>query len=173
MPTKVHLGNHVWFCPYSAGVSDASTKPATGSFTKVGPCTSLTVTPTVDSRVIKVPNPGVNQVEDVIAISQDLTISAHIVATEKLFWQLLWQSLALTAGSSVQYNPGEGVGLVKAWIKIQQYDQSNALFNTVDLWSALTIGGGVQFGEAPIEFDLGGQVMHSTLNTGQIETLSA
>ena len=171
--TKVHLGNHIWFAPYASGTSDADNKPATGSFYKVGPCTNVTVTPNVDSRIVRGPNSGINQVEDVIPVSNDLSVSAHIVSVSQLFWKLLWQSALGSA--ETQYNPGEAAsgeapGLVKAWLKIQQYDQTNTLFNSVDLWCALTIGGGVSFGESPIEFDLNGQVMLSTLNTGALAT---
>jgi hypothetical protein len=74
----------------------------------------------------------------------------------------------LNLGSaSTQYNPLEGV-TKRGWLKIQQYDQSDTLINTVDVYVYLTIERDTEFGEKEVEIEYSADVLHSTLNTGTL-----
>ena len=171
MAESKYLGNHFWLAPEAVGTSTITIKPGTGSFTKIGECGSFSVRPGVTVKEIMQPSPGQMRRGDVIPISAVLDVHAHVVQVSPVFWQLLWNTLALVVGAN-QYNPGEGLGLLKGWVKVQQYDQANALYNTVDLWAALTIDSDVSFGESPVEYDITARIIQSTLNTGSFVTLA-
>lgn len=172
MSEPKYLGNHVWFVAESAGVSTAAIKPATGSFAKAGIIKSLRMMPQVESRDIYSPDPGQLTLQEKLAVKKTLKFQFTLGEVGPLFWQLVFGSLALTAGSAVQYNPMEGIGAVRGWVKIQQYDQANVLYNTVDLWSYLEVSGQADFTDSEATVDVDGTVMRSTLNTGVFATLA-
>lgn len=94
----------------------------------------------------------------------DLTFTIEEMRAEMV--ELLFGSLALTAAST-QYNPLEGAEK-KGWLKVQKYDQTNTLVNTVDVFVILSIDGEVSFTNQLATFPVSAKVLHSTLNTGTL-----
>jgi hypothetical protein len=116
------------------------------------------------------PAPGARVLYDKIVTSKGLKLKGKLMEMQNLTWQLLLSTLTLpnspTAGG--QYNPLEGDPVIRTWLQLQQYNQANALINTMDVFVAMTLPGDVQFGENPVDVDVEADVLFSTLNTGQL-----
>lgn len=110
--------------------------------------------------------PGRRVRYDMIHTDQKLDLSFTIEEVRAEMVELLFGSLALTSAST-QYNPLEGTEK-RGWLKVQQYDQSNTLINTVDLWVILSIDGEVTANNQLATFPVSAKVLHSTLNTGTL-----
>ena len=110
--------------------------------------------------------PGRRVRYDMIHTEEKLDLSFTIEEVRAEMVELLFGSLALTS-SSTQFNPLEG-SEKRAWLKVQQYDQSNTLINTVDLWVILSIDGEVASNNQLATFPVMAKTLHSTLNTGTL-----
>jgi hypothetical protein len=167
-----YLGNAVSFCPYAVGSADETHKPTTG-YTEIGKCTSVSVERQTNAKDIMVPGPGIARRADKIVTSSMTTIRAHFVDVGVVFWQLLWNSAVLNTGASVTYSPEAGNPNIKGWLKIQQYDQADALYNTVEVLVLINIDGSVQFGDSPVEWDMTADVINaSTHDAGTLVNLA-
>ena len=116
------------------------------------------------------PAPGARQLYDEIVTSKGLKLSGQLKELSNLAYQLLLSTGALpvspTAGG--QYNPLEGQPVVRAWFKLQQYDQGNNLINTLDVFVALKVTGAVAFADKGVDVPVEANVLYSTLNTGTL-----
>jgi hypothetical protein len=165
MPQNQSLGIHFFF---NAGV--ASTKPTT--WTKRGIVDTLTLKPTKDKIEQEGPLPGRMGRVDVIEAGRKMDFTVKLKQTDPLFWQLILQSLALTAGTNVQFNPLEG-GLVKGWAKFQAYDQNDVLTMNVEVWCCIDVPAGATLGGKQfVTHDVEGMVIENPLNTGSLSNFA-
>lgn len=116
------------------------------------------------------PSPGVRVLWDKVTTKKGLKLKGKLMELQNLSYKML---LALAAdyalsGAGGQYNPLEGDPVVRAWLQLQQYNQANALINTMDVAVAMTIPGDVTFGDTPVDVDVEADVLFSTLNTGTL-----
>jgi hypothetical protein len=169
MPAVKYLAAHVWFSPYVSGSSDPSTK--SGTFTSIGRVNRLDWTPEIEERDIYAPDPAQQVLVDTIVVKKGLRFTIGLVECGLIQWQLAFGSLPLTAGNT-QYNPLEGLGHQKGWVKVQWYDQNGDLFNTCDVFSSLMLDGSINFGEQEVNATLSGKVIASTLNSGVFVNVS-
>lgn len=169
------LGSHAYFfmegASYtvpSAGTASASAKPGSADtgWTSLGIISAASIARSGDVKEVWAPLPGTLRLKDVIEIKPDITLKLTARELSPLALQTLFRTAALTAAST-QFNPLEGATL-KGWIKLQQYDQSETLTLTLDVWVHLTIDGEVSMGEDISEVAFSARVLHSTLNTASI-----
>ena len=116
------------------------------------------------------PAPGMRQRYDRITTSRGLMVKGQMKELSNLIFRML---LGLDAafpltGAGGQYNPLEGDPVVRGWLQLQQYDETNTLFNTCDYFVAMEIPGDVEFGDKPVDVDVEARVLFSTLNTGTL-----
>lgn len=116
------------------------------------------------------PAPGVRVLWDKITTKKGLKLKGKLMELSNISYKML---LGLAAnfpvtGAGGQYNPLEGDPVIRMWLQLQQYDQSNALINTMDVAVAMMIPGDVTFGDTPVDIDVEADVIFSTLNTGTL-----
>ena len=163
----VILGNHGFFNPES-GTATRALKPAANdaSWVDLGILSEVTVQHEREERDIFAPGPGVLRLYDVLETKRQRSINLTAQEMSPKAFELIWGTLALT-GASTQYNPLEG-STKRGWLKLQQYGQNDAIFNTVDVWVQMKVSGEVSFGENIVAVTFEARVLHSTLNTGTL-----
>lgn len=169
------IGNHAFFfrdgaafTVPSAGTASRTAKPgaADTSWIDLGILRDASIQHARNEVDIFAPSPGAMRLFDVLETKRQLSVNITAEEMSPLAFELLFGTLALTTAST-QYNPLEGASK-KGWLKIQQYDQADALFNTVDLYVHLKVSGDVAFGDSVVAVTFEGRVLHSTLNTGSL-----
>lgn len=173
MPKSLILANHLYIALYASGTSDADNLPAAANaaWIKAGHIGSMQVTRDVQKVEVMAPFPGRYRRAEVIEYGSKIDFLASVRQGGPLLWQMLFGTNPLTAGSNVQYNPEEG-GQIDGWIKLQQYStRDDSLQNTVVQYCHLQIGGAVSFAEQLLEYQILGEGLHSTLNSGTLPTL--
>lgn len=146
--------------------------PAGGTFVNLGRVSRIRFSPQVELKDVIAPNPGQQVRIDSIPVQKLLDFSATIKEVSPLSWRLAFQSaLALNASGSTNYNPGAGNGVLKAWVKIQQYDHDGTLYNHVDLYAALMIDGDLDLDASEIDTTIRGRVIESAYNAGTFANL--
>jgi hypothetical protein len=169
------IGSHAFFFPEgnaftvpSAGTSGATAKPGAGDtgWVKIGEISSCGISKGADVKEQWAPLPGTLRLKDVIETKPDLTLKLTVNELSALAYNVLFRTLALTSAST-QFNPLEGKTL-KGWLKLQQYDQNEALVMTLDVFVHLTVDGEVTFAEDIVDFPFSARVLHSTLNTAAL-----
>lgn len=172
---SVIVGNHGFFfrdgASYtvpSAGTASRTAKPGASdtSWIDLGILSELNVQHDREAREVYAPTPGVLRLYDVIETKRLLKITAQAVEMSPFAFELIFGTLALTSAST-QYNPLEGV-TKKGWLKIQQYNQSDAIMNTLDVYVQIKVTGEINFGENIVTVPIEAVVLHSTLNTGTL-----
>jgi hypothetical protein len=172
---SVILGNHGFFfrdgdsyTVPSSGTAGRASKPgaADTGWVDLGILSEVTIQHEREERDIFAPTPGTLRLYDVIETKRQLKINLSAQEMSPLAWELLFGTLKLTSAST-QYNPFEGV-TKKGWLKLQQYGQSDALFNTVDVFVQMKISGDLSFGDNIVAATFEARVLHSTLNTGTL-----
>lgn len=165
MPANQTLGIHFFF---DAG--SPSTKPT--AWTNRGIVDTLNLKPIKDKIEQEAPLPGKMGRVDVIEAGRKMDFTVKMKQTGPLFWQLLFQSLALTPGANVQFNPMEG-GLVKGWAKFQAYDQNDVLVLNCELFCAIDVPAGASLGgKQLVSHDIEGMVIENPLNTGSLSNFA-
>lgn len=171
----VILGNHGFFfregLSYtvpSAGTSSRTTKPgaADTGWVDLGILSEVTIQHEREERDIFAPTPGVLRLYDVLETKRQLNINLTAQEMSPKAFELVFGTDFLTAAST-NYNPLEG-STKRGWLKIQQYNQSDALFNTMDVWVQMKVSGEVSFGENIVAVTFEARVLHSTQNTGTL-----
>lgn len=116
------------------------------------------------------PAPGARVLQDKIVTKKGLKLKGKLMELQNQTFQLLLSTLALPASpaAGAQYNPLEGDPVIRGWLQLQQYNQANALINTLDVFVVMTLPGDVSFGEGPVDVDVECDVLFSTLNTGNL-----
>lgn len=176
--SRIVVGTQAYFFP--AGLAFTLPAPGTaGRAAKPGPTdpvwidlgksdyTFQNTSKTVDFFA---PAPGCRVLWDKIVTAKGLKIKGKMMEMQNLEWQLLLSTAVLPASPAAggQYNPLEGDPVVRGWLQLQQFNQTNALINTMDVFVAMTIPGDVSFGENPVDIDMECDVLWSALNTGQL-----
>lgn len=169
------IGSHAFFFPEgnsftvpSSGTSGTAAKPgaADTGWIGLGVIGSSSISKSGDVKELWAPLPGTLRLKDVIEVKPDISFKFTVRELSALAVQVLFRTLNLTSAST-QFNPLEGKTL-KGWLKLQQYDQNEALVMTVDVFVHLTCDGEVTFGEDIVDFPFSARVLHSTLNTGSL-----
>jgi hypothetical protein len=169
------VGNHVFFFPEGvsytipgAGTCARESKPGSGDAGWVNCGIIDTAKIKKNSEVVEqfAPLPGARRLYDKVDTKRGLRITFTTKDVTPLAVEHLLGTLNL-GSASTQYNPLEGV-TKRGWLKIQQYDQSDTLINTVDVYVYLTIERDTEFGEKEVEIEYSADVLHSTLNTGTL-----
>jgi hypothetical protein len=152
----------------SSGTASRSAKPGSADtgWIDVGIVQDVGITHDMDEREVYAPTPGKLRLHDVIATKDRLSLKLTLNEMSPLAFELLFGTLALTSAST-QYNPLEGL-TKKGWLKVQQYNQSDAAFNVLDVYCHLKVDGEVRFDDNIVNVSLMARVLHSTLNTGTI-----
>lgn len=175
MTTKpISLGSHLFFArdgatsAAPAGTVSRTLKPNAGdaAWVSLGVVDELDVDHVVDDKEIFAPTPGKKRLYDLVRIKDEITIKAVLEEMQAEIMKLQWGMLA-SFGTSGQFNPLEG-GNIKGWLKAQQYDQNDALVNTVDIYVHLKLDGALKYGNDIVKPSLEIRVLHSTLNTGNL-----
>jgi hypothetical protein len=154
----------------SAGTASRTAKPGASdpAWVNLGVIESA-MEPPIESEKIQVfaPSPGVKRLYDVLETKRVRKGKLKCKDLSPLAIQILYRTLALT-GASTQFNSHEGV-LVKGWLKLQRYDQTDTIRITEDLFVVLEIVSDIDMGGdglAEVEYEY--TVLHSTLNTGTL-----
>lgn len=166
------IGSHILLVPYNSGVSDTSTKPSAGSFAEIGVVTASEWTPTyMDSEVVG-PAPGGKRRLFVVPHGQTIEFSFTLETVGRLFWQLLFGTNALAAGSTELFNPFERGAPWQGWVKCQQYDGAHTLRAVHDLYAALTVDAVPMGGDTHVTATVRGRVIDSSLNVSYLYVLA-
>lgn len=172
------IGTHAFFFPDGsaftvpgAGTSGRAAKPgaADPAWFDMG-VSDWTKSPQNKFSDFMAPAPGARTLYDKITTAKGLKLKGKVMEQSNLTWKLLLglaSAFPLT-GAGGQYNPLEGDPVIRGWLQLQQYNQLNALINTVDYFVALTVPGDVEFGENPVDVNVEADVLFSTLNTGTL-----
>ncbi len=152
----------------TAGTAGRSSKPgaADAAWIDLGIIQDVGVNHEMDEREVFAPTPGKLRLYDIIATKDRLSLKLTLQEMSPLAFELLFGTLALSSNST-QYNPLEGL-TKKGWLKLQQYGQTDAAFNVVDVYCHLKVDGEVKFDDNIVSVSLMARVLHSTLNTGTI-----
>lgn len=171
------IGNHAnfvldgtAFTVPSAGTAGRTSKPGATdtSWRYMGILQDLSIQHNRESRDIFAPTPGSIRLYNRIETKRMLGVKFTALEMSTTVWEHLFGSLQLaTSGSSLQYNPLEGV-TKRGWLKVQQYGATDALVNTVDLYVHLAITGEMSFNDQIVTAQFEATVLHSTLNTGTL-----
>lgn len=169
------VGNHAFLFPESApftspaaGICGRRAKPDAldPAWIDPGILDKLKIGKSSDKRDIFAPTPGQRRLYDVIEVNRDLKFTLSLKEASPLMFEHLLGTDPLTMAST-QYNPLAGV-TKRAWLKVQQYDQDEALINTLDVFCFVEVDGDIEFGEEVVGYDLICRVLHSPLNTGHL-----
>lgn len=170
MSEPLYLGNQLFIFPEGAG-SSATTRPDSGH-TPIGKIQRIALHCEADDREILAPNPGQIRRVDVITVKSVLNFTFTMLEVSPILWNLVYGAdMAASATGGVNYNPGAGKGSIKAWVRIQQYDANNEIYNTLDLWASLKVSSAVDFGDGPITAEIEGKVIDVEDNAGSFASL--
>ena len=168
------LGNHAFLFPEGAaftspeeGIASRDAKPDAAETTWIDPgiVENLKVSRSFDEVEIFAPSPGQLRLYDVIETKKQLNFTLSLKEWSVFAFQLLFGTRQIEAATR-QYNPLAGL-TTRAWVKLQQYDQNDELFNTVDVFCFLKIDGDGEFNPAEaVSLDLLCRTLHSRYNTG-------
>jgi hypothetical protein len=176
-------GNHFFVClegtsyaagapgsqDLGAGVSGRTNKPAAAdpSWQYGGIVSSLSVEPQREEREVFAPSPGPLRLHDVIESKRQLNFTFTCEQMTRLVLVLLYGADPnLMGDAQVQFNPLEGK-TVRAWVKIQQYDQNENQWLVTDVFAHLKIASAVTMGET-VKADIVARTLNSALNTSTL-----
>jgi hypothetical protein len=169
MPASQIFGCHFFFVVEGASSSQTQ-RPSFASGDEVGYVTEMNIEPVIEEREIWAPNTGRLYRMDVREFKRAHNVSVTVEQTSATFWRTLLNTLSLTAGSNVQYNPNEGTTL-RGWSQFQFYDDTNTLINTLAIWSRLKIAP-VRFGPELTRGEFQVMELYSSQNNGTFATLA-
>jgi hypothetical protein len=111
-------------------------------------------------------SPGHLVVDDMIALGQERVISFRCSEVQVETVELLFAT-AMLDQNSTQFNPDEGTGSFKCWLKFQAFDNEDRLVLTLDQWVLLFIPDDVEFSnKALTQVSYEAHCMRAALNTG-------
>jgi hypothetical protein len=169
------IGNHVHYFrdgdPFTVpanGLAGRNAKPAAAdpAWIDFGLINNLEVDHERTEVEIYAPTPGQLRLYDVLETKRKLTIKFECDELSALAFELAFGTAALTA-LTANYNPLAGA-VKKGWIKVQQYDQYDALVNTVDAYVHIKSTGGLKFDDNNVKAQIEALVLHSALNEGTL-----
>ena len=174
------LATHAWFVrdgtAYTvptSGTSSKSAKPdaADTSWTdgKMGIIGAAEFDPGKDAPIeVMQGTPGKVQRADIIPGASKPVWSFDFKEVDALVVELSQQTLALTS-SSTQFNPGEAAAEVKGWLKVQQYDHTDTIKQTIDCYGSVRLKGSfkTELGQQAV-YSVEFRPIFSSLNTGTL-----
>jgi hypothetical protein len=153
-----------------AGTADRLNKPAAAdaAWQYGGIVSALAVEPQREEREIFAPSPGILRKYDVIEQKRQLNLTFTCEQMSRLTVILLFGADPnLMADAQLQYNPLEGK-TIRAWLKIQQYDQNDAAWDILDVWVYLKVNAAVAMNDDIVRTEMMASVLQSALNTGAL-----
>lgn len=170
------VGSHVLWLPNGTaftspapGTSGRESKPdaSDSEWLDLGYISAVELDPQQEEKEVWAASPGQLRLVDIIEMKRGLNWTMTLEEVGAFAMQLAFKSLALAEGGGAQqYNPTEG-STVKGWMKIQQYDDTDTLWNTVDLYSYVRLNSALNFADDVVRPQLFCRLLQSTLNTGQ------
>lgn len=113
------------------------------------------------------PNPGKIVLTDVIANKHKSMVKLTCQEWGPFHVEMFHLAGELNTAST-QFNPGEGIDK-KGWLKVQRYDQDDALVEVIDRWVRLKPSGDVNAGGGDVmKPQYEALVLQSILNTGTL-----
>jgi hypothetical protein len=174
------VGNHVWFVRSGAafvlpapGVAGVAAKPdaADAAWLDFGALDELDVKVDRETRKIFAPLPGRRRLKEIIETKHELQLSFTGQELAPITYEVLFKTLELDpAGAAVpgaQYNPFGGPSTLRVWLKIEQYDDTDTLINTLDCWGALVLPQ-LNFGDDVVKPKYEFTGLHSNFNSGTL-----
>ena len=169
------VGNHAYFfrdgdsyTVPSAGTASRTSKPSIGDtgWVDFGILSELGVTNSSESREVFAPLPGVLHLYDEIKTKNKLEIKFKTEELSPLGIELLMGATKLTS-SSTQYNP-LSQQQHKGWLRVEQFDQTDAVLNTIEVFVSVEVSGEVQFNDQIVTEGVVAKVLYSSLNTATL-----
>lgn len=154
------IGSQAWFIREgtaftlpSAGTAGAAALPAandplwdtTTDVTLIGNIESSTDETSTEEKKVYGPSPGHLEVIAAVQTKFDRMLRFTVVDFGPLALELMTRSGALTQASST-FTPFASP-VKRGWLKVQRYDQADALVYTERIWGILEIDGAVTFGD--------------------------
>lgn len=176
-PDSIIIASHAWFIREGtaftspgAGTVAIDDKPdaAETKWIALEDLQNFNYDPQSEDREVYAGTPGQIRLTNVKETKRNLVLTFTVQKLNPFIFEMLTKSGELDGTPAQQYNPLEGKTM-RGWLKVQQYDDSDALVNTMDVWSHLKINGGVEMGDDIVRPQFTAKVLHSTLNTGQLE----
>lgn len=170
------LGSHANFFPDGlaftvpgAGTASRTSKPGATdpAWINLGVVDGATDSPVESEKIdIFASSPGVKRLYDRLETKLMRKGKLKVKELSPLALRIIYRTLHLTEAST-QFNSLEGI-LVKGWLKLQRYDQTDTIRITEDLFVHLEVVSDIEMdgGLAEVEFEY--TVLHSTLNTGTL-----
>lgn len=169
------LGSHLFFAregeTIDAVVVAADAKPDVDpetNFTKFGCVERFQPQNNKTEIPRRCPSPGKYRTRKKIPLSQTLTLNFGIQEWDEMSLAELLMLGSKPAGGV--FVPNAQVDNVRGWLKIQSYDQTDALILAMDVWAEISIQA-YQFEEGLEPYALVAEVLYSELNTGAITNL--
>lgn len=185
--TKLVAGSHCWVAlegtplsrPAEALVTVGAVPPYSVVMRDVKPCKDdtawhkLGIIDTARVRPGNMPpiavhdsGPGHLVVADYIALGQERVETFRCKEVQPETVQMMFATGPLDA-SSTQFNPDEGLGSFKGWVKSQIFDNQDRLVLTVDQWAMILIPDDVEFSnKALTEVTYEAHCIRAALNMG-------
>jgi hypothetical protein len=139
-------------------------------YATVGRCTQFTVEPQIEEREIYSPTPGKLRRIDVVEVKRAVNLTAKIEQGGPYLWELSLATGALSLGAGT-YAPNAATGTMRVWVKIVQYDQTDLLRHTLEVWSRLKLSGSAQIGQDLVSYDITAMELYNPLNNGSFTDL--
>jgi hypothetical protein len=176
MDTKATiLGSHAYF--FRDG--DAFTVPTGGTagrnalpddadpaWIDVGAIMEAGVEKKADEKEVWAPNPGKLALKDVLETKRDLTHKFTAQELSPFALEVIYGSEALN-GTSTDFTALEGE-TKKGWLRIEQYDENDALTNTIYSYCHLKVAGEVKMGAELVSASFEARQLISPLNKGKL-----
>lgn len=172
------VGSHVRWMP--DGTSFTSPAPGTSAreekpdaseteWLDLGYISAMELDPQQEEKEVYAASPGQLRLVDVVELKRGLNMTFTLEEVGAFIMQLAFKTLKLTDGAGAQqYNPTEGA-TVKGWMKVEQYDQADASWNTVDLYVYVRLNSALNLADDTVRPQLFCRLLQSTLNSGQFD----
>ena len=184
------IGNHVYFLAVGKdidGVTIASNaKPDDDPVTnwtsfKLGCVEEASINNDIQTEEVKCPvedkgdgTPGGSyQTVDEFVTEQNLSLNLTLAELNPTAWRIMWMSgeILPTSGNNGPFTPLSAGAFVKGWSRIAQYDESNILISTVDVFCQLRLNGSVNFNSSVTKVPLTLKVFSNPLNSGTLHSI--
>lgn len=144
------------------GTADTTTDP---KWVNPGVCDSVKVQHDTTAKEIFRPSPGKKVLYDSKDSNEKLTFTLSIVEAGPQTFEYVFGTDILDKSSST-YTPLAG-GTKYAWVHIEQYDDSNTLFNTFNGYCKLSAKN-VDFADDVVKYDIEAVMLYSSKNSGTL-----
>ena len=119
----------------------------------------------MEEREVWGPSPGRFRLHDVIENKGDLKFNATLEEVSDVITALAFGSGVVNSG---QFNPLERGIALKAWTKVQIYNQFDNSYVTADLYSRLKLSSALNVNGLEVRPQVEARVLYSTLNNANL-----